>query len=73
MAEEADVAVDDAALDAARAAELSQREKEVDASLRAGKSVAALQKAVENPPFGTKNQDIKVGMAFPCDAAPPAA
>ena len=39
---------------------VNQRNGEVDALLQQRKTAEAVQKSLENPPFGVKTQDIKV-------------
>jgi hypothetical protein len=49
----------DEAREQARLEAVAEREKAVDASLRAGKTVQALTLALENPPFASKNSALK--------------
>lgn len=46
--------------DAAREAALSERKTAVTAAIRSGNSLLAVRTALDSPPFGTKNKDLKV-------------
>ena len=52
--------IDDAALDAGRKANIEARDSEVDRALAMSNFAGALSKALENPPLGTKDPEIKV-------------
>ena len=56
----ADEGFDDAALDAGRRTAIEAREKAVDSLLGHSKYSEAVVKALENPPFGSKDEEIKV-------------
>ncbi|KAA0150309.1 hypothetical protein FNF27_04856 [Cafeteria roenbergensis] len=45
--------------DAAREAALSERKTAVTAAIRSGNSLLAVRTALDSPPFGTKNKDLK--------------
>ena len=52
--------IDDATLDAGRRANIDARDGEVDRALASSNFAMAVHKALENPPLGTKDQEVKV-------------
>ena len=51
--------IDDATLDAGRRANIDARDGEVDRALASSNFAMAVHKALENPPLGTKDQEVK--------------